>query len=94
MTADETRNAEWRERLKLRSREWQAKRRAALAKDPRVQAMKQALKERTHAAYEKAKVYRKAIAAKQKQAQRARKAEQRAARDAALREKVHPATRS
>jgi hypothetical protein len=56
--------------------------------------MKQALKERTHAAYEKAKVYRKAIAAKQKQAQRARKAEQRAARDAALREKVHPATRS
>ena len=55
MTADKTRNAELRERLKQKRCEWQAKRQVALANDPRVQAMKQALKERQHAAYEKTK---------------------------------------
>jgi hypothetical protein len=45
----------WRERLEQKRREEQARRRTALADDPRVQAMKQSLKERRHAAYEKAK---------------------------------------
>ena len=93
MTFDKTRNAEWREHLKEKRREWQVKRRVALANDPRVLAIKQALKERRHAAYEKAKVYRKAIAERKKKLRREREAEQRAQRDAVLREKVHPATR-
>jgi len=94
MTGDKTRNAEWRERLKQRRREWQAKRRVALANDPRVVAMKLALKERRHAAYEKTKAYRKAVVAKQKQARRERKAEERTQRDTALRQMLRPATKS
>ena len=82
-----------RERLKDKRREWQANRKAALAKDPRVQVMRQMHKDRVRAAYEKAKIYRKGIAAKQKERRRERKADQRAEQDAALREKVHPATR-
>ena len=96
MTVAKTRsNSETlRERLKEKRREWRAERKVALAKDPRVQAMKQTLKDRARAAYEKAKIYRKAIAAKQKERRRERKAEHRADRNAALRDKVHPATRS
>ena len=94
MTSDKTSNTvALRERLKERRREWAASRKAALAKDPRIQAMKQTMKDRARAAYEKAKVYRKANAAKQKERRRKRKAEQRAERDDGLREKVHPATR-
>ena len=94
MTSDKTGNTvTLRERLKERRREWAASRKAALAKDPRVQAMKQTIKDRVRAAYERSKVYRKAIGAKQKERRRERKAEQRAERDDALREKVRPATR-
>src|SRR5262245_43639629 len=49
MAFDKTSDPEWRERLKQKRREELAKRRAALAADPRVQAMKQALKKRQRA---------------------------------------------
>jgi hypothetical protein len=92
MSFDRTSDAGPRERIKQERREEKAKHRAALAADPRVQAMKKALKERQRAAYAKAKERRKAIAAEQKQQLRERKATDRAKRDAALMKLVHLAT--
>jgi hypothetical protein len=94
MTVDKTRNADrLRERLKEKRREWQAKRRVALANDPRVQAMKLVLKARQRAAYEKAKVRRRVFVAKLKASRRERKAEQPTQSDAALTPGLRPATR-
>jgi hypothetical protein len=74
-------NHEWRKRLAENRRAEQAKRQAALAADPRVQA----LKERLHAAYGQAKERRKQIAEAREQRQRDR--------DAVLRDSV-PTARS
>jgi hypothetical protein len=92
MPFNKTSDSEWRERQKQKRRELNARRRAQLADDPRVLAMKQALKERRRAAYEKAKKRRKALADEQKRRQRERKAEERAKRDAALMQMLRPAT--
>jgi len=92
MPFDKKRELEWRERLKKMRREKQAKRRAALAGDPRVKAMKLALKERLHAGYEREKERRKAIAAEQKRRRHERKTAARSERDAALKKLTHPAT--
>ncbi len=92
MPFNKSRDLEWRERMKQKRREQQAQRRKARAADPRVQAMKQVIKERRRAAYEKAEARRKALAEAQKQSRRARKAEQRAERDAALLQQLRPAT--
>lgn len=92
MSFDRTGDPGSHERIKQERREEKAKRRAALAADPRVQAMKKALKERQRAAYAKSKERRKAIAAEQKQQRRERKAAERAKRDAALMKLVRLAT--
>jgi len=92
MSFDKTRDIEWRARMKEKRRTLAAQRRAQLAADPRVQAMKQALKERQRAAYAKAKERRKALAAEQKQRRRDRALSVLSERDAALRKLLHPAT--
>jgi len=83
---------EWRERMKEKRREHQQQRRAELAADPRVQAMKQALKERRHADYERAKAWRKQRAKETKQREGEHAIEERARRDAALKDLIRPAT--
>jgi hypothetical protein len=69
-----------------------ARRRAAIASDPRVQAFKQALKERRRKAYENAKVRRRQLAEERKRLRRERKAEERAGRDFQLRRLLRPGT--
>jgi hypothetical protein len=83
---------EWRERIAEQRRALVAARRAQLAADPRVQAMKRALKERRHAAYEQQKKWRKNRVQQQKQQQHERALDERAQRDAALAKMVRPAT--
>jgi hypothetical protein len=83
---------EWRERMAQKHRELQAERRAQLAAHPRVQAMKQALKERRRAAYEltKQRCNERALERKKRELESARA--DRVAQDAALSAKVRPAT--
>jgi hypothetical protein len=87
---------EWRERQKQLRKEHQARRRAELATDPRVQAMKHALAERRRAAYEVAKARKREIAERRRAMQaEARERKQQLTterRDAELRALVHPAT--
>lgn len=85
---------DWRERMKEKHRAEQKKRRAALAADPRVQAMKEALKKRQHDAREKAKARRKEIVDDRKHRARAETIAEPAERAAELRAKVRPATRT
>jgi hypothetical protein len=75
----------WRELMKEKSRVFQAERRAAIGADPRVRAIKSALKD-------KAKARRREIILERKQQRQARVAEERAQRDAALPKLVRPAT--
>jgi len=83
---------DWRARLKEKRKVEQKERRKALAADPRVLAMKQALKERRRAAYDAAKVRRKQYAEERKERDAARAAAERDERDGELRARVKPAT--
>lgn len=83
---------DWRERQKQLRRALNAKRREQLKRDPRVLAMKQALNARRHAAYQRAKARKQQLAAEEKQRHRERAADERARRDAELRQSVHPAS--
>lgn len=66
MTSDE--KDDWRARLKEKRKAEQKKRRAELAADPRVVAMKEALKVRRRAAYDAGKARRKRYAAEARRA--------------------------
>ena len=83
---------EQRERLKQQQREARAKRKEAMAADPRVQAMKQAQKDRRRTANEAAKARRKEATAERKQRERDKRAEDRAQGRASLQRRVRPAT--
>jgi hypothetical protein len=87
-----SRRDDWREQLKAKRKQAAAQRRAQLANDPRVQAMKQALKERRRAANDAAKERRKRLADERKKQQGERAAAERALHDAELAEHVAPAT--
>jgi hypothetical protein len=84
----------WRERMKEKRRTEQKQRRAALAADPRVLAMKEALKERQRVARQQAKERRKQIVDERKRHARAEAIADRAERAAELRAKIRPATRT
>ena len=86
-------NSSWRERMKEKQRAEQKKRRAALAADPRVQAMKEALKQRLSAARQQAKERRKLIVDERKRHAHAEAIAERAERAAELRAHLQPATR-
>jgi hypothetical protein len=83
---------DWRARLKEKRKAEQKERRKKFAADPRIVAMKEALKERRRAAYEQAKARRKQFAdeLKERDAERARA--ERDARAAELRTHVTPAS--
>jgi hypothetical protein len=84
MILDKTLDQERRQRLKKERHEAQARRREALAKDPRVLAAKRAQKERRHAAYEVAKARRRELVREQKGRRRELEAEERTLRDASI----------
>lgn len=84
---------DWRARLKEKRKAEQKKRRAELANDPRVVAMKEKLKQRRRAAYDAAKARRKEYADERKKRDAERAADERARRSAELGERVRPATR-
>ena len=83
---------EQREHLKQQQRDARAKRKEAMAADPRVQAMKEAQKERRRAAGEAAKARRKQATEERKQREREAKAEQRSQQRTVLGRRVGPAT--
>jgi hypothetical protein len=87
---------DFRERLKARRKEAARARKAQIAADPRVIALKEKAKEKRRAAYAAAKAKRKAIAEEKKRNQRdakdARTRSAQARRDDALRALVHPAS--
>lgn len=89
-----TRRDEWREQLKAKRKAAAAERRDKLAADPRVQAMKEALRQRRRAAYDAAKARRKQRDDERKKRRAERVADERARRDDELMAHVARATRS
>jgi len=79
---------DWRARLKEKRKAEQKERRRALANDPRIVAMKEALKVRRRAAYDSGKARRKQYVDERKQRDELRAADERAQRDAELKTRV------